>query len=260
VVTDAGSREPLLRRLGLVPPVGDLVREALDEAIGGAEARRDLGAAPRPAVTALDAGCGRHSALARYRPRLARLVGVDIHVPASRAMPYLDAFVATDVCGGPDAFAPASFDVILSAFTAEHFVDPPAALRNFATWLRPGGALVLTTVNRRHPFVRAYLGLPDPLRRRLQPIVKATAADAHPLVGTCNDPAAIRAALAAAGFTGIRLTTVGHLARAWGRHRLTFALGVAGDLLARGLPSRRSTIVVTARTPDGDRTPGAPAS
>lgn len=259
-MTDRAGRESLLRRLGLEPAVGDLVREALADAVERAEAGRDLAGDPRPAVRALDAGCGRHSALARFRPRLARLVGVDVHVPASGAMPYLDAFVATDVCNGPDAFAPASFDVILSSFTAEHFVDPPAALRNFATWLRPGGTLVLTTVNRRHPFVAAYLGLPEALRRRIQPIVKASAADAHPLVGACNDPAALRAALAAAGFTGIRLTTVGHLARAWGRRRVTFVLGIVGDLLTRGLPSRRSTIVVTARTPVRDPAAGAPRS
>ena len=43
-----------------------------------------------------------------------------------------------------------------------------SALANLARWLRPGGSLVLTTVNRRHPFVAAYLGLPDPLRRRIQ--------------------------------------------------------------------------------------------
>jgi hypothetical protein len=40
---------------------------------------------------------------------------------------------------------------------------------------------------------------------------------------------------------------VGHLARAWGRHWPTFLLGLTGDLLTRGLPSRRSTIVVVAR-------------
>jgi len=30
-----------------------------------------------------------------------------------------------------------------------------------------------------------------------------------------------------AGFVDIRLTTIGHLARAWGRHWPTFALGLA---------------------------------
>ena len=36
-----------------------------------------------------------------------------------------------------------------------------AALGNLYRWLRPGGTLVITTVNRRHPFVAAYLGIPD---------------------------------------------------------------------------------------------------
>jgi SAM-dependent methyltransferase len=152
-----------------------------------------------------------------------------------------------DLCGPSGAFAPGTFDIVLSSFTLEHFADPEAALTNLRAWLRPGGTLVATTVNRRHPFVRAYLGLPAALRARVQPWVKATAADAHPLVGACNDPAVIRASAAAAGFSEVSIQTVGHLARAWGRHWPTFLLGLTGDLLTRGLPSRRSTIVVVAR-------------
>jgi len=120
-------------------------------------------------------------------------------------------------------------------------------MTNVRRWMRPGGTIVITTVNRRHPFVGAYLGLPAGLRRRLQPLVKATAGDAHPLVGACNDPTAIRAALAGAGFTEIRLTTVGHLARAWGRRWPFFLIGLMGDLLTTAMPSRRSTIVAVAR-------------
>ena len=146
-------------------------------------------------------------------------------------------------------FPAGTFDLVLSSFTLEHFADPPAALANLRRWLRPGGSLVATTVNRRHPFVAAYLGLPDRPRHAIQPLVKATAADAHPLVGACNDPATVRAMLVEAGFVDIRLTTVGHLARAWGRHWPTFAVGLAGDLLTSGAPSRRSTIVVVARVP-----------
>ena len=105
---------------------------------------------------------------------------------------------------------------------------------------------MITTVNRRHPFVAAYLGLPAGLRSRLQPFVKASAADAHPLVGACNTVADLREALTAAGFAAVDVTTVGHLARAWGRRRLPFALGLLGDLAAQPLPGRRSTIVATA--------------
>ena len=240
-MADAG-RFALLSKLAIVPPVGLLVREALEAAIDAAE-RRSPGE-----VAALDAGCGRVSALRPLRPRIARLVGADIHEPAS-PLPHLDSFEVVDLCGASDAFADGSFDVVLSSFTLEHFADPPAALANLRRWLRPGGTLVATTVNRRHPFVAAYLGLPAGVRRWLQPLVKATAADAHPLVGACNDPPAVRAALAAAGFREIRLTTVGHLARAWGRHWPTFALGLVGDLLTNTMPSRLSTIIVVALAP-----------
>ena len=143
----------------------------------------------------------RKSPLVRFRPRIARLVGVDLHAP-DPPLPYLDEFVVVDLCrpGGP--LPDDSFDMMLSNFTLEHFADPPTALANMHRWLRPGGTLVVTTVNRRHPFVAAYLNMPRRPQRWLQPMVKASAADAHPLVGACNDPAAVRAALTAAGFGG----------------------------------------------------------
>jgi SAM-dependent methyltransferase len=238
-VTEPG-RYALLPWLGISPAVGTLVHDAIDRGIAAAE-RRSPGT-----VTALDAGCGRVSALRSFRPRIARLVGADIHQP-SDPLSHLDEFAIVDLCGDGAAFADGTFDLVLSSFTLEHFADPEAALTNLRRWLRPGGTLVATTVNRRHPFVAAYLGLPDRPRRAIQPLVKATAADAHPLIGACNDPATVRGALAAAGFVDIRLATVGHLARAWGRHWPTFAIGLAGDLLTRGAPSRRSTIVVVAR-------------
>ncbi len=237
-MAEAG-RFALLPRLRIRPAVSMLVHEALDAAILAAE-RRSPGD-----VVALDAGCGRVSALRAFRPRIARLVGADIHPPTT-PLAHLDDFAIVDVCRSADAFATASFDVVLSSFTLEHFADPLAALANLRRWLRPGGTLVATTVNRQHPFVAAYLGLPDGPRRAIQPLVKATAADAHPLVGACNDPATIGRTLADAGFSSIQLTTVGHLARAWGRHWPTFALGLVGDLLTVPFPTRRSTIVAVA--------------
>ena len=238
-------RFAILPHLGVEPTVAELVTEELDGAFAVAEPGSPGG------VTVLDAGCGRVSHLKRYRSRIGRFVGADIHPPAPGALPHLDEFATVDLCRDRLAFPDATFDVILSSFTVEHFADPDAALRTLRAWLRPGGRLVLSTVNRRHPFVRAYLGLPDPIRRRVQPLVKATAADAHPLVGACNDPAALRRALESAGFIDVRVRTVVHLARAWGRRPLTYVAGLIGDVLAARAPSRRSTIVASAVAPLG---------
>jgi SAM-dependent methyltransferase len=249
------TREGILAACGIVPSVNAELQAALAAAV-----ERSVAAAPKDSkgLTVLDAGCGRSSALEPYRSKIARFVGIDIHEPAPGSMPYLDDFAVVDVCGDGSAFAPGTFDVALSSFTVEHFADPVAAFTNMRRWLRPGGSLVITTVNKRHPFVAAYLGAPAPIRHRLQRVIKATAADAHPIVGVCNSPAALKAALTEAGFADIHVEPIGHLARAWGRSWPTFFIGLAGDLFAQPLKSRRSTLLVTATVPaEGSAAPAA---
>ncbi len=216
-----------------------MVARFLDEALPGRDA------------AALDAGCGRLSQLVPFRPRIARFVGVDIHAPAA-PLAWLDEFAVADLCQDSEAFPPGSFDLALSSFTVEHFQDPPGAFRTIGRWLKPGGSLVLTTVNRGHPFVNAYLSLPPRLGRLLQRLVKAGKADAHPLVGVCNRPAQLRQALEDAGYVEVEIVTTDHLARAWGRRLPSYLLGLIGDLTAHPLPGRRSTIVARARRPLSD--------
>ena len=232
-------RYAILPRLGLRPALAETVAARLDAAFADAPAQ----------VDALDAGCGRKSALTNYRKRIRRFVGIDIHPPRAGALPHLDAFELVDVCGDGSAIGADSFDVVLSSFTVEHFADPARAFANLRQWLRPSGRLVLTTVNRRHPFVALYLGIPRPIQRPLQRLLKASAADAHPLVGICNDPTRIRDGLEAAGFVDVRVVSVPHLSRAWGRPLPFFLLGLLGDLFAQPFPSRRSTLVADARVP-----------
>ena len=224
------------------PSLRDLVRGALDEAISTAEAQSP------GSVTVLDAGCGHDSPLRPFRPRIARLVGADIAHPGEPPA-YLDEFVAADLCAPDEPFPPSTFDVILMNFALEHMADPPVAFGHLRRALRPGGRLVATTVNRRHPVIAAYLALPSALRAPLQRLVKVSPADAHPLVGACNDPATVRRMLEDAGFIDNRLRTVDHLRQAWGRRRLTALLGSLGDALVGGRADRRSTIVATGSAP-----------
>ena len=224
------------------PTVGELVRVALDEAISDAQATTGR------SVAVLDAGCGRASPLKPFRARIGRFVGADIHEP-SEPLAYLDEFLTVDLCAAAEPFEPDTFDVILMNFTLEHFDDPAIVLAHLRRALRPGGRLVATTVNRRHPFVLAYLSLPSVLRGRAQRWVKSTPADAHRLVGACNDPATIRRMLREAGFVDDRLHTVNHLKLAWGRRRPTRLIGRLGDALVAGSPGRRSTIVAIASAP-----------
>lgn len=241
------TREGILARCGILPSVGTELRAALDMAVEYAEATAPIGST---GLTVLDAGCGRSSALQPFRSRIRRFVGIDIHQPTPGSMPYLDEFEVVDVCSDPAAFPPGTFDVALSSFTVEHFAKPLEAFANMGRWLRPGGTLVITTVNRRHPFVAAYLGIPSGLRHRTQRLIKATAADAHPIVGVCNDPKSILSAMRVAGFKDVKVTPIAHLARAWGKTWPTFFIGFVGDLMSRGLPSRRSTLLVTGRVPE----------
>jgi SAM-dependent methyltransferase len=235
-------RNDLLPKLGVTPSIGSRVSAALARAI------EDAQRASPGAVTVLDAGCGRKSPLVPFRPRIARLVGVDLHEP-SPPLPWLDAFATVDLCSPAMALPRDRFDLVLSNFTLEHFRNPDVALAAFFACLRPGGTLVITTVNRSHPFVAAYLEMPDRLRRRAQPVLKASAADAHPLVGACNDPTTVRDALLRAGFDDVRMEFVANLARSWHRHWWTFSLGLVGDVLTLAMPARRSTILAVAHRP-----------
>ena len=111
------ARFALLPRLGIEPTVQvPRPRARSMTAITAAEGR-----SPGD-VTVLDAGCGRVSALRQFRPRIGRMVGADIHEPAA-PLPHLDEFAVVDLCGPADAFAPGTFDVVLSNFTLEHFAD-----------------------------------------------------------------------------------------------------------------------------------------
>lgn len=107
-----------------------------------------------PAARVLEVGSGTAAFLAEAAPRVREIVGLDIalrwlHVGRRR---LLDAGIACPplVCAGGEAipFADARFDLVVCVATLEFTRDPGRVLSECARVLRPGGSLVLNTVNR----------------------------------------------------------------------------------------------------------------
>ncbi len=137
----------------------------------------------------LDDGCGIGTYVRKLRELAASVCGLDYErarvAEAARGLkqPWL-------VCGAGEhlPFAAAAFDLVLSNEVIEHVVDDRAAVAEMARVLSPGGRAVIFCPNRWYPVEqhgvfwrgRYRFGniplvnyLPDPLRNRLAPHVRA---------------------------------------------------------------------------------------
>ena len=142
----------------------------------------------------LDVGCGTGHWSAFFCGMGYRVAGIDIApemVEAARAALPECAFEVADAGALP--FDDASFDVVASMATLEFVPDPAAVVGEMARCARPGGVLLVGTLNRLAPLNRdrvargeapygsARLLSPDSLRRLLAPWgpVRMLASAAH---------------------------------------------------------------------------------
>ncbi len=102
--------------------------------------------------TMLDAGCGPGHTALFFAGHVQKVVAVDLSqamldqgrsLAAERAIANVD-FRHADVEALP--FAPASFDLVTTRYSAHHWPHPLQALREFRRVLRPGGQLLLGDV------------------------------------------------------------------------------------------------------------------
>ena len=149
----------------------------------------------------------------------ANVTGIDVSpaivAEAVARNPGLEAVVA-DVRSLP--FSEASFDVVFSGSTLDHFesaADIQTALGELCRVLRPGGTLILTLDNPANPLIWLRNGPLLGLLRRIGIVPYQ--------VGATLGPRALKRAVHAAGFTVIETTAVMHCPRA-------IAVAVAGPM------------------------------
>jgi SAM-dependent methyltransferase len=130
----------------------------------------------------LDVGCG----TGHWSPFFAvmgyRVTGIDVSpemIAIARAAVPQCAFEVADACDLP--LGDASFDVAAAMATLEFIPDPAAAVREMVRCAKPGGTLLIGTLNRlapvnrrrlskgRQPYASAHLFSPDELRNFLAP-------------------------------------------------------------------------------------------
>lgn len=156
--------------------------------------------------------------------RARRIAAIDIapSVLRAAAMRYPDVdVVAADVRRLP--FADASFDAVVSNSTLDHFAardEIRASLAGIHRVLRPGGRLVLTLDNLRHPGVAIRNAMPAGLLRRIGLVP-------YP-VGATLGPRGLMRMVRASGFDVLEVDALLHCPRALAVRRAS-RLERAGD-------------------------------
>ncbi len=135
----------------------------------------------------LDAGCGVGMYAAQFARFSDNVAGVEIDLLAARQARGRVAAIANAPAEALP-FADGSFDVVFSHEVLEHVADDRLAVAEMARVTAPGGRILIFVPNRLYPFEthghywrgRYHFGntplinwLPDPLRNRLAPHVRA---------------------------------------------------------------------------------------
>lgn len=164
-------------------------------------------AALQPDHAVLDVGCGSGRTTREAARRAGSALGVDL---SARQLDLARRLAAQEEIGNVSfeqldvqehAFAPGSFDVVLSRHGVMFFGDPPAAFANLARALRPGGRLVLLTWQpyERQEWLRTFRT--SLAAGRELPDLPTTS----PSPVSMGDPDVVRPLLAGAGFVDVTL-------------------------------------------------------
>jgi ubiquinone/menaquinone biosynthesis C-methylase UbiE len=158
----------------------------------------------------LEVGCGwRADTLKRVADRFERCVGVDPDLQNAKHEDPRIELIAGDAANLP--FPDATFDVVANTNTAEHLPDPVAVFRECARVLKPGGVMIIQTVNQWMPVIAAARILPHSVRQILNRAASGTAErDTFPTYYRANSRRNLARAMQAAGFEVVDLRYLPH--------------------------------------------------
>lgn len=169
----------------------------------------------------LELGCGRKVRLLKAVGKKYRLaLGLDYELPRELSSDGSWAVIKATAQRIP--LEPQSVDVIASIHVFEHLADPGAVFAECHRVLRPGGRLVLFTVNKWFPPIALARILPNRLRTTLNRLVSTTPQhETFPAYYRANAATPLRKMALRAGFTVQQLGYVSDHP-----HYFTFSVGL----------------------------------
>jgi len=113
--------------------------------------RNPLAARPLKGLAVLDAGCGGGLVAEPFRRLGARVTAIDAEPETVEVARAHAAAAGLDIdyrCGAVETLAAGRFDAVLALELVEHVADPGAFIHAAAAALKPGGILLVSTINR----------------------------------------------------------------------------------------------------------------
>ncbi|MFZ0546452.1 MAG: methyltransferase domain-containing protein, partial [Candidatus Promineifilaceae bacterium] len=106
-----------------------------------------------PSSVVLDLGCGRGGLVEQLNHPLNQIVGVDADIVSLREHRLSGKLPLMAALSDALPFAEESFDVVFASWVLEHLAQPGKMMAEIGRVLRPGGAFLFITPNKRHPLI-----------------------------------------------------------------------------------------------------------
>ncbi|RMG87118.1 MAG: class I SAM-dependent methyltransferase [Chloroflexi bacterium] len=157
----------------------------------------------------LDVGCGRTSLAADVMQQAQARIGIDLSFSDLQHNTSMHAVAMADAAHLP--FPDAHFDLLVSQWVVEHFVEPEAAFTEMARVLRPDGRLVLLTTNANNYIPLVSRLVPDGLQRfMIEKLLRRPSHESFPTTYRANTRRAIQRIASRTGFEVESLEFVGN--------------------------------------------------